>query len=386
MAYIKVAQAGLNEWGGTHGGAAGNQTRTEGNLDGELNVREWYNKPWTYCIRPKDSKKAAIIAQTAYDCVKNAKVGYDQNERQSLYWQMKANNWDGSKVGYCETDCSSLWAVCANAAGIPIDPVCWTGILADLAKNSGEFDILTDPKYLTSTKYLKKGDALLKPNSHVVICIDESVEKPIIDPTEEFTDPYIAIGNVWMRKGPGMNYDTIVVVPKDTTVLSSRVEDGWVRIQYGSYVGYSYGSYLKALEPEYTPVDKYTTGNINIRKDAGTQYPILGVIPNGTLIRCSGKVKNVGDRKWFEVSYQGVTGYVSSLYLANAAKPIKFKTTGKVNMRTGPSVNYDIVTIIDIDTVVDSDGTYQVSNGYKWYKCTLGKNTGYVSSKYLIEI
>lgn len=386
MAYIKIAQAGLNEWGGTHGGQAGNQLRTAGNLDGELNVHEWYNKPWTYCIRPKDSVKAAIMAKTAYECVKNKKVGYDQSERQTLYWQMKANNWDASKVGYCETDCSSLWAVCANAAGIPIDPVCWTGILADLAKNSGEFEILTDAKYLTGTKYLKKGDALLKPNAHVVICIDETVEEPIYDGDDKFETPYITTGKVWLRKGPGMNYDTIVAIPKDSTVLACHKENDWVHIMYGSYVGYSYINYLKELEQEYSPVDKYTTGDVNIRKDAGTGYPVVGVIAKGTLIRCSGKTKKVGTRDWYEVSYNGSTGYVSGLYLKDAPTKITFKTTGKVNMRTGPSTDYHIITSIDAGVKVVSDGTYQVAQGYRWYKCTYSDNSGYISAKYLTEV
>ena len=107
---VRVAQAGSNEWHGTHGGEAGNQRRTgvtasnpAGNLDGELNISDWYNKPWTYVIRAKDPAKREIIANTAYACVANPKIGYDQNQRQTLYDQMRQKNWDASKVGYCET-------------------------------------------------------------------------------------------------------------------------------------------------------------------------------------------------------------------------------------------------------------------------------------------
>ena len=122
---VRLAQASINEWGGTHGGEAGNQKRTAGKLDGELNVRDWYDRPWPYLIRPKNPEDGKKMAATALACVKNEKIGYDQNERQTLYKQMKANNWDATKVGPCETDCSSLWGVCANSAGIPIDPVVW---------------------------------------------------------------------------------------------------------------------------------------------------------------------------------------------------------------------------------------------------------------------
>lgn len=387
MAYIKFAQAGSNEWHGTHGGQPGNQRRTEGNLDGELNICEWYNKPWTYCIRPKDSNKAAIMAKTAYECVKNSKVGYNQNNRQSLYWQMKSVNWDASKVDYCDTDCSSLWCVTANAAGIPIDPVCWTGILKDLAEQSGAFEILTASKYLTSTKYLKKGDALLKPNAHVVIVIDETVEEPNIpDPDEKFSMTYVTTAKLWLRKGAGTNYATIVAMDKDTTVLVSKVQNGWARVKYGSYLGWSSLSYLKKVEDELTPIDFYTTGTVNIRSDAGTSYKVLGVIPYNTLVRSSGRSKNVGSTPWYEVSYNGATGYVSSKYLRKSPKQIEFVTTGKVNMRKGPSTNYDIIIAIENGKKVVSDGTYVDAQGVRWYKCTYGENSGYVSNMYLKEV
>lgn len=388
MAYIKFAQAGLNEWGGTHGGQPGNQLRTEGNLDGELNVCEWYNKPWEYLIRPKDPKKAAIMAKTAYECVKNKKVGYNQNNRQSLYWQMKGTNWDASKVGFCDTDCSALWCVTANAAGIPIDPVCWTGILVDLARQSGEFEIITDKKYLTSTKLLKKGDALIKPGSHVVNVIDETVEEPIIpDPAEVFDKTYVTTAKLWIRKGPGVEHETIIAMDNNVQVLVSKIENGWARVKYNSYFGWSSLTYLKKVETEeFTPIDFYTTGTLNIRSNAGTKYAIVGVIPFNTLVRSSGKKKMVGETAWYEVNYQGATGYISSKYLVEAPKPMNFITTGDVNMRKGPSTDFDVVTVLTSGTKVKSNGKYVDAQGVRWYECTANNKSGYVSNLYLKEL
>ena len=388
MSYIKIAQAGLNEWGGTHGGQPGNQKRTEGNLDGELNVREWYNKPWKMVLRPIDSKKADIIARTAYNCVRNAKIGYNQDNRQSLYWQMKGVDWDASKVGYCDTDCSSLWGVCCNSAGIEIDPVVWTGIMEELAVKSGQFKVLKESKYLTSIKYLKKGDALLTPYDHTAIVIDETVEEPIIpDPEEVFDKTYVTTAKLWLRKGPGTNYPTIIAMDNNTEVLVSKVDGNWARVQYGTYLGWSSLTYMKRVpEKDYNPIDFFTTGDVNIRESAGTKYKIVGVIPFNTRVRSSGRHKDVGSTPWYEVSYNGATGFVSSKYLRQVPQEMNFITTGKVNMRKGPSTDYDIVTVIDINTKVKGDGNYVDAQGVRWYSCTYGKNTGYVSNMYLEEV
>ena len=81
----------------------------------------WYNKPWTSVIRPKDSAAAEKIAKAMEQACANDKIGYDQYQRTTLYAQAKANNWDLSKITTaCECDCSSLVAVCVNAAGISV--------------------------------------------------------------------------------------------------------------------------------------------------------------------------------------------------------------------------------------------------------------------------
>ena len=227
---IRLAQAGLNEWGGTHGGEAGNQLRTKGKLDGELNIVNWYSKPWEYVLRPKDPKKAEIIANTAYNCVRNANIGYDQSQRQTLYWEMKGNGWDASKVKPCETDCSSLWCVCANAAGIPIDPVVYTGTMVEFAKNSGEFEIIT--KNVNNPLYLQKGDCVLKPYSHCAIVLDNGGD-------------YIATYDVWIRESP-VDGKTLKVIPAGALVQSTPYP--WVRVEYDGVKGWSSLKYLREVD------------------------------------------------------------------------------------------------------------------------------------------
>lgn len=383
---VRIAQAGLNEWGGTHGGQAGNQTRTPGKLDGELNIENWYSRPWAICLRPKDPTKANIIADTAYGCVKNVKIGYDQNERQTLYYQLKANNWDPSKVGYCETDCSSLWCACCNAAGISIDPVCWTGIMKDLAEKSGAFEILTDSKYLTSTKYLKKGDALVKPGSHAVIVLDNG-EETDKESKEEFDRVFQTTGSVWMRKGPGTNYGKIKSITIGVQVNVSTIQGNWARVKHNGDIGYVSMKYLKEVDTVITidPVMLVTTGKIWMRESAGTSGKQILVIPADTKLMCSGSTKKVGETTWYQVAYNNRTGWCSGTYLKKVAL-IKFKTTAKLYMRSGASTKTGVVQVVDANQLVISNGEYITNQGVRWYYCTYNNKSGYMSNLYLKEI
>lgn len=396
MAIVQIAHAGSNEWGTTHGGEAGNQRRTAGKLDGELKVTDWYDKPWTYCIRPKDPAKAKIIADTALACVKNVKIGYDQNERQTLYRQMKANNWDATKVDYCETDCSSLWGVCANAAGIYIDPVVYTGTMKQFAEQSGAFEILTDEKYLKTDKYLKRGDGLVKPFAHAVIVISDGdsagqeVPDPAPAPSVGYTHVYIATGDVWLRKGPGTNYATIKVVNRGDQVYVKNNVNGWLEVQYGYSTGYSSAKYYKYVEDveekTQTPLTLITTAKLWLRQSAGISGKALTVIPQGTRLNCSGNTTMVGSTKWYEVAYNTYVGWSSGKYLKEAPSSMKFKTTATLNMRKGASTTTDIIQVVSPNQVVTSTGEYITNQGVRWYYCTYNGKSGYMSNMYLKEV
>ena len=65
--------------------------------------------------------------------------------------------------------------VCAQAAGILIPyngtnaPT--TSTMKTAFMSTGEFEVFTDQKYLTSDRYLKRGDILIKPGSHTVMAL-----------------------------------------------------------------------------------------------------------------------------------------------------------------------------------------------------------------------
>lgn len=165
---IKIGQASRDERGRYSGGLAGDQ-------DGkEVAIREWYNRPWNKVLRPKNSAIAGRIAAAMEDACRNDNIGYDQYERTTLYDLCRANGWNVKAVNRpCETDCSALVAVCVNAAGVRVPGSIYTGNEAEALLRTGEFELLTAPKYLLSDEYLRRGDILLYEFHHTAIALQD---------------------------------------------------------------------------------------------------------------------------------------------------------------------------------------------------------------------
>ena len=166
---VMIGHASIDENKNIKGGAAGDQTGKE------VCTRTWYSKPWTSVIRPKDSAKAEKIAKAMEQACANNKIGYDQNQRTTLYTQAKAVNWDLSKIATaCECDCSSLVAVCVNAAGITVSKDIYTGNQKTALANTGAFVVLTDSAYISKSDFLKRGDILLGAGHTAIVLTDGS--------------------------------------------------------------------------------------------------------------------------------------------------------------------------------------------------------------------
>lgn len=166
---IKIGHASKDENNTYTNGKAGDQTKKE------VCTREWYSKPWEFVLRPTSSTIAEKMAKACEAGCANNKIGYDQNQRNTLNTQAAKVGYDLSKITTaCETDCSAFMAVCAIAAGVNLSygsngPT--TSTIKSAFKNTGKFTVLTDSKYLTSDNYLKRGDVLVKPGSHTVMAL-----------------------------------------------------------------------------------------------------------------------------------------------------------------------------------------------------------------------
>ncbi len=167
---IKIGHASADENRNASGGMAGDQT------GGEVCVRTWYDSPWDCVLRPKSPEIAERSAKACEAACANAKIGYDQNSRNTLYVYAKLANFDLGKVAdECECDCSSLMHVCAIAGGAKLSygvNAMWTGNMVAGFTAGGEYEALTDPKYLRSDAYLKRGDILVNSKAHTAMALE----------------------------------------------------------------------------------------------------------------------------------------------------------------------------------------------------------------------
>lgn len=191
MAVI-IGHASQDERGKTKGGLAGDQTGKE------VCTRNWYAKGWDAVLRPINSVIAENSARICEQICACANVGYDQNERNSL-WKLYLKTLKPIPDTKVECDCSSFMTYCAILGGANIEygsnaPTTST-MIAKFSAN-GSYTVLTDKKYTESSDYLKRGDILVKKGSHTVMVLSDGAKA-----NENAPKKSIAIPKPTIRKG-----------------------------------------------------------------------------------------------------------------------------------------------------------------------------------------
>ena len=175
---VLIGHASCDENGKATGGTGGDQNGKE------VLTRSWYSKDWNVLLRPLRPELAEKSASACAAACANPKVGYDQSGRNTLYAKAKAADFDIAAINEpCECDCSSLMHVCAIAGGANLTYGANGHTTRTMVKEfvaSGDYEKLTDSKYLTMEDHLRRGDILVKEGSHTVMVLEGAValEKP----------------------------------------------------------------------------------------------------------------------------------------------------------------------------------------------------------------
>lgn len=266
---VRIGHASIDERGRITGGAAGDQSGRE------VCIRQWYrhSKGWVV-LRCRDEARREMIAQAMERACANALIGYDQNQRDSLFQDVKDLGFDPAKADKkVETDCSALVRVCiAYAFGADIAGNIRTIFLPDALVKTGLFERLTGEKYCDTCAHLLRGDILCTPVSgHTAVVLDDG--EGAVTATE--------------------------------------------KARHGCANGPCAGDYR-------------TQVNLNLRNGAGVEAngfgrdkSILVILPAGTRVRCYGYYTQVGDTCWLyvqaELRGQVYTGFASGKYLEREA-------------------------------------------------------------------
>ena len=259
-----ISNSGKDENGKYTGGTAGDQSGHEWEL------KAWYNRPWTVVLRYPDQAVALKIAELSIAAALNNKIGYDQNQRNTYWTQLKAAGYDPSKITVaCEEDCTAGVSANVRAAGYLFNikaledvPICSSRNMKTQFTKAG-FKALTDSKYLTSGKYLLPGDILLYENHHAAanVTLGSSVKKdwnsdnaqPVVTDKQEqeMEKPYVEIinSNVNVRKGPSTNYGIIGIakINEKLKYFGYNYTNDWRLVEFNKQTGWVSDKYSKII-------------------------------------------------------------------------------------------------------------------------------------------
>lgn len=122
--------------------------------------------------------------------------------------------------------------------------------------------------------------------------------------------------NLNIRKQPGTEYDIVGTAANGAIVtLVDKTSDSWWLIRTDNGVeGYCYAQYLEPIQSaENSKIKVATNGsNLNIRKQPGTDYEIVGKAPNGSTVTL---LEKTNDEWWLVRTDDGVEGYCYVQYL-----------------------------------------------------------------------
>lgn len=267
---VKIGHASIDERKKAKGGAAGD------NNSREVFTRDYYVHPKKWVVlRCKDVAKREKIAKAMEMACANNDIGYDQNQRDTLFNNVKDKGFDPSKTTKkVETDCSALVRVCiAYAFGKDVAGNIRTVSEPATLVKTGLFTKYTSDKYCKSSDYLMRGDILCTPTSgHTVVVLTD---------------------------GPKAGKTT---KPKTTATKKTVKATDAAK------------SYLESLSGTYK-----TTTALNVRNGAGTMKKVMVTIPKGTKVDNFGYYTSHLGKKWLYVqfTYKGTKyiGFCHSKYL-----------------------------------------------------------------------
>lgn len=290
---ILIGHASKDERAQSSGGQSGDQTGKE------VYVGYWYDGSWNIVLRPKSATVAEAMAAACETLCKSNLVGYDQGERNTLWDELERVGWEPSRLRVsCETDCSAFVSACARCAGINIPrvplgggrynaPVTYT--MRDAFLSTGAFDLLIGSNYLTSDKYLRRGDVLVRESGHTAMALESGAQAGAVTAQQPARPATVVAATA---AASAVAAKPTVTITKEVIAKSSA----WC--------------FDKTLDGTY----ECTASVLNIRDAAGSgdQIKVLTQIRRGTTVRCWGYYSEAEEVKWLYIQFtQNNTRYTA---------------------------------------------------------------------------
>ncbi len=191
-----------------------------------------------------------------------------------------------------------------------------------------------------------------------------------------------------LRMGPSSSDAWLGNYPRGTWVkVLGLNNNNWLYVQTDdNKVGYMAGNYLKSgLENSGTMAvvsNPQASAHLNLRQSMNTNSAVLDMLYNGVPLKVIGDYNN-----WYNVQVNNHNGYVMKNYVntyfgatSNIVATIKTPNKSKLNMRSGPGNQYNIISSYPNDSYVSV-----LAKGKSWWHVSVRGTTGFMSSSYLKE-
>lgn len=243
---------------------------------------------------------------------------------------------------------------------------------------------------------------------------------------EDKQDTVTVASDANLRSGPSTDYDIKGTVRAGAVLQRTGEVNGWSRVLYNGEEVYISNKLIKSAPASATATPKPTqapaateapeatqapaavetpavtqapdpitdssdknlgtikvTRAVNVRSGPGTDYSILGVAKVGDSFTVSSFIAP----KWYQVTYNGQTGYININYVDDSNADVSGVTVtvrvkSAVNIRSGAGADYRIV-----GTAKTGETFTVVSiSDDNWYKIEYNGSTAYVSGKYVTPV
>lgn len=216
---------------------------------------------------------------------------------------------------------------------------------------------------------------------------DTNPSQPTPTPTPSQTTTVYTTANLNVRAQPNSSAKILGSLAKGSKVETYSLKNGWYEIKFSGQTGYISAQYTTTTAPSQptptpTPSETktvYTTENLKVRAQPNTSAEVLGTLKKGT------KVETYGLKDgWYEVKYNGKTGYISAKYTSDtdtpqpSPSPVQTVYTKEdLRVRAQPNTSSTILGVLKQGTAVE---TFGETNG--WYLIKYNGQDGYISKAY----
>ncbi|MBK3493510.1 SH3 domain-containing protein [Viridibacillus sp. YIM B01967] len=185
-----------------------------------------------------------------------------------------------------------------------------------------------------------------------------------VTPTQVTSTEYKANSATSLYAGAGVSHTKLTSIPKGAKLTSTDRIGNWYKVSYKGKTGYidstKFSVYTASADTTADDTDNstptlpsgssisqktiYNIDDLQLHQSNSTSSDLLKVIPANTKLKTTYKAKN----GWYQVSHEGITGFVSGSYLIDETTKSRIASLGSnqnsylfMDLRTNSSVTAD---------------------------------------------